>query len=154
MDPLQDDIHAGIPIRTSAIDRMANSMCLPCFCLCKLAGASVTSMTGSSCRSHGRKLVLGANAMRKSWPSSIAEVSTLRLPVIFLWEEKLVASLIATPNVDNCKYKTNKKENRARLHAMHIILMQNEYYSFCKQLGRRPSTNTLWVEKRGNLRWE
>jgi hypothetical protein len=54
---------------------------------------------------------------------------------VFLWEEKLAAPLIATPNVDKCKCKTNKKRNRARLHATHVILMQNEYYSFCKQLG-------------------
>jgi hypothetical protein len=62
-DPLQDAIHAGIPIRSSAFDRMANSMSLPFFCLRKLVWASVTSMTGSPCCTHGCRLVLGADAM-------------------------------------------------------------------------------------------
>jgi hypothetical protein len=44
-DPLQDAIHTGIPSGSSAFDRMANSMSLPYFCLCKLGWASVNSMT-------------------------------------------------------------------------------------------------------------
>jgi hypothetical protein len=36
-------------------------------------------------------------------------VSTPRLPAIFLWEKKLVASLIATPNVDKCNRRLTRK---------------------------------------------
>ena len=57
-------------------------MNLPHFCLRKLVWASVTSMTGSPCHTHGCKLVLGANAMRNFFPLSIAVVSTLWLPAI------------------------------------------------------------------------
>jgi hypothetical protein len=32
---------------------------------------------------------------------------------------------------------------------MHIIVMQNKYYSFCKQLGQSPSTNYAMSRKRG-----
>ncbi len=32
---------------------------------------------------------------------------------------------------------------------MHAILMQNEYYSFCKQLGQSPSTNYAMSRKKG-----
>jgi hypothetical protein len=35
--------------------------------------------------------------------------STLQLPAIFLWEEKLVAPLIATPNVRGCIDKKLEK---------------------------------------------
>ncbi len=53
----------------------------PYFCLRKMARASVTtSVTGSPCCTHGRKLVLKADAMSDSWPLSIAVVSTLPLP--------------------------------------------------------------------------
>ena len=48
---------------------------------------------------------------------------------------KLVAPLIATPNVDKCNRRQTRNGNRARLHAMQLItLMHDEYYSFCKQL--------------------
>jgi hypothetical protein len=30
---------------------------------------------------------------------------------------------------------------------MHVILMQNKYYSFCKQLGRCPSANDAMSRK-------
>ncbi len=79
-DLLWDAIDAGIPNGTSAINRMANSMSLPYFCLRKLVQASVTSMTGSPCCTHGRKLILGANAIRNPWPFSIVVVCTLWLP--------------------------------------------------------------------------
>jgi hypothetical protein len=32
---------------------------------------------------------------------------------------------------------------------MHVIHMQNKYYSFCKQLGQSPSTNHAMSKKRG-----
>jgi hypothetical protein len=62
-NPLQDAIHAGIPSGSSVFDRMANTMSLPYFCLHKLVWATVTSVTGSSCCTHGHKLVLGADAV-------------------------------------------------------------------------------------------
>jgi hypothetical protein len=94
-------------------------MSLPYFCLGKLVWASVTSMTGSPCCTHGRKIILGANAytMRNPWPLSIVVVCTLRLPVIFLWEEKLVASLIATPNLD----KFNRRQTRKAKELGHML---------------------------------
>ncbi len=82
-------IHAGIPSGSSAFDRMANYMRLHYyFCLCKLVLASVTSMTGSPCCTHGHKLVLGADAVSDPSPSSIAVVSTLWLPAIFYFGGK------------------------------------------------------------------
>ncbi len=62
-DPLQDAIHAGSPSGSIAFDRMANSRNSTYFCLPKFPQASVTSMTGSSCCTHGHTLVLGADAM-------------------------------------------------------------------------------------------
>jgi hypothetical protein len=35
---------------------------------------------------------------------------------------------------------------------MHVILMQNKYYSFCKQLGRCPSTNYAMSRKDRGLK--
>jgi hypothetical protein len=87
--------------------------------------------------------------MNNPQPLSIAVVRTLWLPAIFLWEEKFVAHLIATPNVDKCNRRQTRKVNRARLHATREILMQNEFYSLCKQLGQNSSTNYAMSRKNG-----
>jgi hypothetical protein len=56
--------------------------------------------------------------------------------------------LIATPNVDMCNRRQTRKGSRARLNATHVILMQNKYYSFCKQLGQRPKTKYAMSRKK------
>ncbi len=61
---------------------------------------------------------------------------------LFSWEEKLVAPLIATPNVDKAVEDKNGRQKsyatgytcNSRSHKGIIIL-------FCKQIGRSPSTN-------------
>jgi hypothetical protein len=68
---------------------------------------------------------------------------------IFPWKENLVAPLIATPNVDKCNRRQTRKGSRGRLHAICLILMQNKYYYFCKQLGRTPSTIYAMRRKQG-----
>jgi hypothetical protein len=48
--------------------------------------------------------------------------------------------LIATPNVDKCKRR--QKEKAIELgYMLHIIPMQNKYYSVCKQLGQSTNRN-------------
>ncbi len=126
-------------------------MSLPYFCLCKLAWTSVTNMPGRPYRIHWRKLALGADKMSNPLPSSIVVVCTLQLPAIFLWDEKLVAPLIATPNVDKCKRRQKEKATKLG-YMLHIIPMQNKYYSICNNLDKVLIEITLWVEKWG-LRW-
>ncbi len=129
---------------------MANSMILPCFCLHELAQTSATNMTGSPCRSHECKLILGADTKSNPWPLSIAVVCTVLLPAIFLCDKTLAAPLIVTPNSDKCNRRQTRKGTRARLHATRVILMQNKYYSIYKKLGWSTSTNCAMVEKGGS----
>jgi hypothetical protein len=51
------------PSWVQCFDRKANFMRLPYFCLCRLLRTSVTNVTESPCCTHGRMLLLGADAM-------------------------------------------------------------------------------------------
>ena len=69
-------------------------------------------------------------------------VSALRLPAIFLCEEKLVAPLIATPNVDKANRRQKEIGKKATLQATRVIqLAERNTILFCKQIGQCPSTN-------------
>ncbi len=127
---------------------MDKAISLPYFCLRKLAWTSVTNMPGSPCRIHGRKLVLGADAMNNPLLLPIMVVCTLQLPAIFLWDEKLVVPLVATPNVDKCKRRQKEKATELG-YILRIIPMQNKYYSFYKQLGQSPNRNYAMSRKMG-----
>jgi hypothetical protein len=49
---------------------------------------------------------------------------------------KLVAPFIAMPNADKCNRRQTRKDNRARLYATWVILMQNEYCPFANNLDK------------------
>ena len=60
----------------------------------------------------------------------------------FSWEEKLVAPLIATPNVDKANRRQKEIGKKATLQATRVIqLAERNTILFCKQIGQCPSTN-------------
>jgi hypothetical protein len=61
---------------------------------------------------------------------------------IFSWEEKLVAPLIATPNVDKAvEDKNGRQKSYATGYTCNLCLQKGITILFCKQIGQSPSTN-------------
>jgi hypothetical protein len=96
---------------------------------------------------------MGADARGNPCPLPIAVASNLRLPAIFLWEEKLVVHLIATPNIDKCnRIHARKGQKDYATCYLHNSYAEMNIIPFCIQIGQSPKTNYSMSKRGGSKR--